>query len=323
MSRRVRRMRRRGKSRGIGGAGYPGLSRPELDREYSPSSVVPSLRACLDAYADLSAAVRAEHRPLADLCYGASPAARLDLFPVDGGASALQVFVHGGYWQELTKEESAFAARDFIAAGTAFAAIDYGSAPAYSLDEIVTMVCEAVAWLHANAPRFGIDPRRIHLGGSSAGAHLVAMALTRETARLVAGAALLSGIYDLEPLRHTYVNDALGLDAEAALRNSPVHHLPRRLPPVVIARGGGETAEFIRQHNAMTALLRQRDTQVTEIVCPTRNHFDLPHDLGNPHTALGRAVLAQTRDSAVSTKEELCAHERPSARTPRSTALSR
>ncbi|MBO8193919.1 alpha/beta hydrolase [Streptomyces oryzae] len=271
--------------------------RPDLDREYSPSTLVPSLRACLREYAALSAAARAEHRTLVDLRYGTSPAARLDLFPVAGRGSAVEVFVHGGYWQELTKEDSAFAAPDFLTAGTAFAALDYGLAPAHRLDEIVTMVCQAIAWLHRNAAAFGIDPRRIHLSGSSAGAHLVATALTRDTARLIASAALLSGVYDLEPLRHTYVNDALGLDADAALRNSPVHHLPERLPPVVIARGGGETGEFIRQHDTMTALLRQRTT-VTEIVSPARHHFDLPYDLGNPRTALGRAVLAHTQAAA-------------------------
>ncbi|ADI03332.1 hypothetical protein SBI_00211 [Streptomyces bingchenggensis BCW-1] len=277
------------------GNGYRGFSRADLDREYSPSSVVPSLPFYLNEYATLSAAAHNEHTPLTDLRYSASPEARLDLFPVEGGASALEVFVHGGYWQDVTKEQSAFAAPDFVAEGIAFAALDYGLAPAYSLDEIVTMVCEAVAWLHANAPRFGIDPQRIHLSGSSAGAHLVAMALIRDDAQRIAGATLLSGIYDLEPLRHTYVNGALGLDADAALRNSPIHHLPERLPPIVIARGGGETGEFIRQHDTMAALLRRRNA-VTELVCPTRNHFDLPYDLGNQHTALGKAVLTRIDD---------------------------
>ncbi|RLU81341.1 hypothetical protein CTZ27_32925 [Streptomyces griseocarneus] len=285
-------------------SGYGGFGQADLDREYSPSSVVPSLPFYLHEYATLSAAARDRHGPLTDLRYGAAPEARLDLFPAPGDGAALQVFVHGGYWQEVSKEQSAFAAPDFVAAGAAFAALGYGLAPACSLDEIVTMVCDAVAWLHANAPRFGIDPGRIHLSGSSAGAHLVAMALSRDTGRRIAGATLLSGVYDLEPLRHTYVNDVVGLDAEAARRNSPVHHLPDRLPPIVIARGGGETGEFIRQHDTMAALLRPR-TALTDLTCATRNHFDLPYDLGNPHTALGRAVLAQMRAPAtVSTQEE-------------------
>ena len=274
--------------------GYRGLRRAELDRQYSPSSLVPSLRACLDDYAARSAVAVAAYPPVADLCYGAAPEARLDLFRVPGNGAPLQVFLHGGYWQEISKAESAFAAADFLAAGVAFAAVDYGLAPAYRLDRIVDMAVEAVLWLHGNAERFGIDPRRIHLSGSSAGAHLAAMALVRDDEHRIAGATLLSGVYDLEPLRHTYVNDVLGLDAAEALRNSPMYRLPDRLPPIVIARGGAETDEFIRQHDTMTALLRQR-ADVTEVISPERNHFDLPYDLGDPATALGSAVLAQVR----------------------------
>jgi arylformamidase len=273
-----------------GAAAYMGFSRPDLDREYNPSSTVPSLDFYLDEYARRSAAARRRHLPHTDLSYGPAPQARLDLFLAEGENTPLVVFVHGGYWQEVTKQESAFAAPDVLAAGAAFAVIDYGLAPEYQLDEIVGMVRSSVTWLHRNATRFGIDPHRIHLSGSCAGAQLVTMALIDEHAPPIAGAILLSGIYDLAPLLHTSVNDALGLDLDAALRNSPAYHLPRRLPPIVIARGR-ETREFARQHCLMTGLLRQR-TEVTEIVCPERNHFDLPYDLADPHTPLGKAVLA-------------------------------
>ncbi len=271
--------------------GFLGFDRADLDRQYSPSSLVPSLDAYLDEYAKLSEQARQHNQPV-ELRYGDEPSARLDLFGVDGGNAPLMVFVHGGYWQQVSKGESAFAATDFTSAGIAFAALDYGLAPDYSLDAIVGMVRDAVSWLYANADELGINPRRIHLSGSSAGAHLVAMACLADEDRRIASATLLSGVYDLEPLRHTYVNDALGLTMEDALRNSPIYRLPDRLPPIVIARGGVETDEFIRQHDTMTALLRQR-TEVTEVISQERNHFDLAYDLGDPTTPLGAAVLSR------------------------------
>jgi tryptophan 2,3-dioxygenase len=271
--------------------GFLGYDDTDLARQYSPSSLVPSLDAYLDEYAKLSAQARQHSEPV-ELRYGDEPDARLDLFGVDGENAPLMVFVHGGYWQELTKDESAFAATDFTSAGIAFAALDYGLAPDHSLDAIVAMVRTAVTWLHANAAELGINPRRIHLSGSSAGAHLIAMACITDEDHHIASATLLSGVYDLEPLRHTYVNDALGLSMADALRNSPIYRLPDRLPPIVIARGGAETDEFIRQHDTMTALLRLR-TEVTEVVSPERNHFDLPYDLGDAHTALGAAVVSR------------------------------
>ncbi|MGH3722187.1 MAG: alpha/beta hydrolase [Pseudonocardiaceae bacterium] len=276
-----------------GTAGYRGFDRAALDREYSPSSCVRDVRPYLEWYAERSAEARRCHRVLIGLRYGDRLDETLDFFPANQPAAPLHVFVHGGYWQELSKNESSFTAPAFLAVGAAFAAIGYGLAPAHGLEEITDMVRTALRWLVANAVALRVDPRRIHVSGTSAGAHLVAMALLPEDVRgAVAGVTLLSGVYDLEPLVHTYVNDNLGLTRETAHRNSPLYHLPARLPPVVLARGGIETGEFIRQHECMAAELAGRTTLV-EVVSPARNHFDLPHELADPDTALGRAVLTQ------------------------------
>jgi arylformamidase len=260
---------------------------------------VDDLQVYLDEYASRSAAARQRYPVHRALRYGPCVTETLDYFSPRSPRAPLHVFVHGGFWQMLSKDESAFTAPGFLDAGAAFAAVNYGLAPAYTLDTIVGMVRRAVCWLHGHGGELGFDPDRLYLSGSSAGAHLVAMALLPgpapgggDASRLVAGATLLSGVYDLEPVSRSYVNDAMGLDAAAVLRNSPVHHLPDALPPVIIARGGVETDEFIRQHQLMAAALGEV-APVTDIVEPTRNHFDLPYDLANPGTGLGRAVLAQ------------------------------
>ncbi|MEV4461710.1 alpha/beta hydrolase [Microbispora sp. NPDC049633] len=274
--------------------------RAELDREYSPSSCVPDIRVYLDEYARRSAAARAGAVPHHCLRYGPRPEQLLDYFPPPCGGGPLQVYIHGGYWQELSKNESSFAAPGFLESGAGFAALGYGLAPLYSLDEIVTMVREGLWWLVRTAPELPGRPGSIHLSGSSAGAHLVAMALSddwlpsgRHPADVFASATLLSGVYDLDPLRGTYVNDALGLDAAAAVRNSPITLLPDRLPPLVIAIGDNETTAFTRQHHEFVAAAYPRATALTAFVARDRNHFDLPMDLGVPGTQLGDAVLAR------------------------------
>jgi arylformamidase len=270
-----------------------------LDREYSPSSCVPSLKRYLDEYAALSELARRSHRVLKDLSYGPHPEETLDFFPATRGGP-VHVFVHGGNWQELTKESSAFPAPHFVRAGAAFAAVNYGLAPGYSLDEMVAMVRRCIRWLRTQAQELGVDPERLFLSGVSAGAHLVAMALVAESpeepglAERVAGVTLMSGLYDLQPVRRSYVNEALRLDAVSAERNSPVRRLPPRLPPVVLARGGQETSEFIRQHALMKGALQGR-TALIEVVSEPRNHFDLSYDLGTRNTPLGDAVLAQMK----------------------------
>jgi arylformamidase len=283
-----------------------------LDRQYSPSSRVPSLGTYLDEYAKQSALARQRERVRTDLRYGPSVEETLDFFPAPAPGGPVQIFVHGGNWQEVTKDSSAFMAPQLVRIGVAVAVVNYGLAPKVRLDDIVGMIRGCVRWLHANAAELGFDPGRMYLSGTSAGAHLVAMALVPEPAQdftianEIAGATLLSGIYDLEPVRRSYINQALGLDRAAALRNSPVWRLPQRLPPVVLARGGNETEEFVRQHDLMGAALRRR-TDVVEIVAAARNHFDLPYDLGVAGTELGDAVLAQMRQTVPDWKER---HER-------------
>ncbi|MBM7168734.1 alpha/beta hydrolase [Streptomyces sp. G44] len=282
-----------------GAAVYRGMDQATLDRQYSPSSRVASLDAYLREYERLSEAARRAHPVRTSLAYGPHPAERLDYFPGQGaGRAPLLVFVHGGNWQALGRAESAFPVPPLLAAGAAVAVIEYGLAPDVGLDAMAGMVRRAVDWLLRHADGLGFAADRLHLCGTSAGAHLAAMALLPDASAhpdvsgRIAGAVLLSGMYDLEPVRLSYVNDALRLDRAAARRNSPILRLPARLPDTVVARAGNETEEYVRQHDRMVTALRPR-AAVTEVVSERRDHFDLPYDLGVPGTGLGDAVLAQ------------------------------
>ncbi|GAA3570871.1 alpha/beta hydrolase [Amycolatopsis ultiminotia] len=279
----------------------PALDRDTLDREYSPSSRIPDIGVYLDEYAVRSRQVRAYFPRRHCLRYGPRPEQLLDYFPPTGEGAPLHVYIHGGYWQQLDKNDSHFPAPGFLRAGAGFAALGYGLAPRYSLDEIVTMVREGLLWLLRTAGRLPGRPGAIHLSGSSAGAHLIAMALLTgwlpdglHPADVFTSATLLSGVYLLDPLRGTYINDAVGLDAEAADRNSPIALLPERLPPLVVARGDNETDAFAWQHDEFVAAARPRAASLTDFVARERNHFDLPLDLSTPGTQLGDAVLGRT-----------------------------
>jgi arylformamidase len=226
-------------------AGQHGTSRSQLavrawdadraarDRAYSPSSCVADLGMYLRHYVERSAHARGL-LPWCELSYGSGSAEVLHFFPAirSGAPAPLHVFVHGGYWQELSEAESSFAAPDFVSRGSAFAALGYGLAPRHRLDEIVAMVRKGVLWLHQHTAELGVDPDQVFLSGSSAGAHLVAMCLLEgwlpaplHPRDVVGGATLLSGVYELEPLRNTYVGEAIGLGVDEAARNSPVRHL--------------------------------------------------------------------------------------------------
>lgn len=269
------------------------------DRAYTPSSCIADLGQYLRQYADRSARAR-ELLRWRELRYGPDRAEVLHFFPAARPGASLLVFVHGGYWQELSEVDSSFAALDLVSAGGAFAALGYGLAPRHRLDEIVTMVRRGVLWLHRHADGLGVDPARVFLSGSSAGAHLVAMCLLEgwlpaplRPGDVVRGATLLSGIYELEPLRRTYVGDAIGLSIGEAARNSPVRHVRHGLPPLIVARGSNETAAFADEHQELLTTVALLGSPVVHLVVPARNHFDLPLGLADPRDMLGRAVLTQ------------------------------
>lgn len=288
------------------------LSLAEREREYSPSSCIGgNYQPYLREYAERSAVTPAACTVHRDLAYGEKPSERLDLFlPTSTAAAsqpvALLVFIHGGYWQELSKASSLFAAAGCIEAGFAFAAIDYTLAPAASIAEMVQECRRALRWLHAKAASFGIDAQRIVVAGSSAGAHLAAMTCLRDWQQdddlpvgLPAGAVLVSGIYELAPLIDTSIGAPLALTAATAGIVSPCRLQLDGLPPAIICWGEVETSEFKRQSRDFAALLAS--TSIAGLSCfeaPARNHFDVILDLCRRDTKLGAATLAMLHHTA-------------------------
>lgn len=268
------------------------LDLSEREREYSPSSRLDDgdFSPFIAAYADRSETARRQHE-VTTITYGSAPSNTVDLLtphpasnpgaPVDG-LRPIHVFIHGGYWQQLSKHESLFSARDFLNQGIALAAVDYTLAPEATLDQIVDECCAAIEAVRLAAPDHGLDPDAMTISGSSAGAHLAAMA----TLRLPAEARprsliLLSGVYLLEPLIGTTINEAVGLDETSARSLSPLLHDLEGFPPSVVAYGDNETDEFKRQSRALVDALTEAGIAVSEVEVPDRNHFDVVFDL-NP-----------------------------------------
>lgn len=287
------------------------------EREVSPSSCIGGhYQPFIAAYAERSAQARssaaAEGTGRFNLRYGPGVAQVLDLFVPPAGpagatrAPAILVFIHGGYWQELSKDESSFAAPQCVAQGIAFAALNYTLAPAATLAEMVAECRLAIGWLQANAAALGFDATRVVVAGSSAGAHLAAMAALSpqgppqrppQGPPLVRSAILVSGIYELEPLVGTSVNNALGLDADTARALSPALLPLRGFPPSVVCWGEVETGEFKRQSRDFAARLQGAGSVCQAFEVPRRNHFDLILDLAGPATMLGAATLALVNSS--------------------------
>ncbi len=281
---------------------FPDLK--ERGRQYDARGSVADFDACVAEYASLARKVNRECVGVYDLQYGQARAERLDIFPTVLGAQPAPafVFIHGGYWRSQAKEDAPIMVQAFTRAGTAVCTLEYTLLPESTLAEAVRQVRSAVAWLYRNGSAYGLDPQRLYVGGSSAGAHLAAMAAARGwTASyglpedVVKGVAGLSGLYELAPLCEIAPNEWLQLHADQTERVSPLHHLPRAGLPMVLAVGGLETDGFKNQTEAYEAACRAGGLEVNRVQVPQCNHFNLLCELADPQSKLCQAVLEMMR----------------------------
>jgi arylformamidase len=270
----------------------------KLEREYSPSVCVPSIDPFLAEYVQRSQEAAAQLPYQQNARWGAGEDEVFDFFPAASPHAPLLIFFHGGYWQEHSKTDVLFVALKCVANGIAYASVEYTLAPRATVGAIVEQCRRAVASISRQAATLGFDPQRIFIGGSSAGGHLAAMLLvdgwqkTHELpAKAIGGAILLSGIYDLEPLVPTYVNEALHMSAGDARTLSPMTQQLGPPIPVIVAWGENETGEFKRQSEGFALKLKDAGFPVKSMQVDGANHFDIVFEIAEPKTALGRATL--------------------------------
>jgi acetyl esterase/lipase len=266
---------------------YRGFDRAALDVAYDNRRAVPGHMVLREAWAPRAAAVYANVRCDRDVSYGPEARQRFDFFHCGRPGAPTFAWIHGGYWQLNDKEGQAFVGEAVLAAGVNFVLVEYTLAPAATMDRITGEIRAFVRHLVPRlGPHFGAGPRLV-IGGHSEGGHLSAIAMEEPG---VGGALLVSGLYDLEPIRLGKLNDRIGMSAEEAARNSPMLRDPLPVPAVVTV-GGGELPELVRQSTEYAAYLRGKGRPVREIVPAGDNHFSILERIARPEGVLCHAVL--------------------------------
>lgn len=245
--------------------------------------------AYVSKYAARSAATRSRLRAQLDVAYGQGKDERLDLFfPADLAAPApVHLFIHGGYWRMFGKADFSFVADTVTQAGSIAAIMDYSLMPNVRMKTIVQQVRLAFDWLASNATGFGGDGARLSISGHSAGGHLGALLLAETIRPQPVSSLLLSGIYELEPLRHSFLQPEIGITEEEAARFSPIRLPIQATGSVRILVGEHETEPF---HTQAQQLAQMTKTQLTSV--SGGNHMSIALDLGDPNTEAGKALLA-------------------------------
>lgn len=262
-------------------------------REYNNRVLFPDHPEVMARWADKSARTRSSMVCYLDRQYGESPGEMLDIFPARKGDGTCMMFIHGGFWRAMDKQDFSFLAPSWVDAGVSIVAVNYDLCPRVSIEEIVKQMLRASAWLWNHAEDYGMDQDRLYVAGHSAGGHLAAMMMTalwpvydKELPRdLYKGALAVSGVYDLRPIVQVdWLNPDLKLDEASALKVSPAYLPPATRAPVVTAVGSKESSEFKRQDALLGA--RWKSAVTADIQVAGADHFTILDELCNQSSAL-------------------------------------
>ena len=247
-----------------------------LDAQYEQRAWVPHADDIIRRFGVASDEVRVRLGEPGTYAYGPGATETLDVYGF--ATRKALVFVHGGAWKRQSKRENAFAAETFIHAGAAYVALDFALLPAVTLPDMVGQVCRAIEWVASNLSE------NVFLCGHSSGAHLAACALTRVP--FVKAALLVSGIYDLLPVRLSARNVYVRLDERLEHEYSPIRHSDGIRCPVTVAWAEKESAEFARQSRELAEKLR-----VPGHVGKGMNHFEIVETLADARSPLAKIAL--------------------------------
>ena len=288
-------------TRSKGPAVWLDMDQQALDDAYDQEVYAPNRALIVERRKAASERARARLGPPRRVAYGPSEHEGLDIFDCGTKGAPVNVFVHGGAWRRNQAADYALQAEPLVRAGAHSVIIDFINVDQAGGDlfPMYEQVRRALAWVVRNAGSFGGDPDRVYVSAHSSGSHLAGVVLARGwreeglSADAFKGAVLLSGMYDLHPVRLSKRSAYVKFTDDMVEKLSAQRHIETLHTPLVLAYGTRETPEFQRQTRDFAAALRSREKPVELIEGQAYNHFELLETLANPYGLTGRAMLQQ------------------------------
>ena len=250
----------------------------EINAEYDPGMISDRVQA-IDRFERMSEAATKQITNWYSCQFGPTEAEYVDVFPSGIPNGPVHIFIHGGYWRALSTREFAFVAQVLVQKGITVVLTNYGLCPDIRLSDIVDQTRRAVSWVAHNALKLNIDSDRLSLSGHSAGGHLVAMMLATDWSDyglprdLIKGSISLSGLFDLRPFPHSWLQPTLALSVAEVEDNSPLFLPVCAKAKVTLLYGELEQSEFARQSIAYSEHLASNNVTVDCLAIEKADHF--------------------------------------------------
>jgi arylformamidase len=274
-----------------------------LDAQYNNRARYPDYKHHFDNWGKWSKAARSQLQCKLNVAFGPTPIEAIDIFPAAAPMASIYVFIHGGYWYSLDKADYSYVAQGMRPHGITTVVNNFGLAPEHDMDTIVAQNRAALAWIWKNAESYGGDRNRIYVAGHSAGGHLGALLLATNwpaidpalPVNLVKGVCAIGGIFDLEPIRLSYLNQKIRLTPEQSRKYSPLAVNYPVSAPLSLVVAVDESDEFHRQSRQMRDHWESLGWPVESLTPPGLDHFSVVNNLSDPECMLVHHQLAQMK----------------------------
>ena len=269
-----------------------------FEQQYVLRKSLPTFAAHVGEWEAMSAGAHFAGHSFQVEAYGAHPRRALELFKARAGerGKGLAVFIHGGFWRAMHREQSRFMARPFLMRGWDCAILEYRLMPQFGLRDLVEDIAAALRYLSHHRERLALTPR-MAVAGHSAGAHLAlyaTMALRAEGFPLGESALLFfSGVFDIHPVAPTHLGEETKVTPEEVAAWSVYSGASLGGQEAVFVVGGAETPDFQRQSLLGAQQLCQPGSDEVLIV-DGANHLTLLTEFARDET-LCDAILTRLR----------------------------
>ena len=279
---------------------YKQFRADEMESHFNPRAVLPDVDGLIAERSAKSAETRKKLSNHRNIAYGDSARQVVDIFPAAAPNAPVNVYIHGGYWRAVSKDDVSQLAEHFHNKGVTAVLLEYDLCPNVTLSDIVRQTRQGIAWTYRNIADYGGDPNRLFISGSSAGGHLVAMVLAHDWQKVegipndfIKGSVAITGVMDTDPVLHVTPNDQIRLTPELARENNPMLNPPKVVAPLVIVVGGNEPAGWRQMSKDYYELCKSRGVPCVYHEIPGTHHFSVTEAVGEPGSLMQKLVFGQ------------------------------
>jgi len=214
-----------------------------------------------------------------------------------GSPADVLVFIHGGNWNSGKKSQYNIIGSHWAKKGIVYVIIDYPLSPAADYREMAMASAASVKWVKENISRYGGNPERIFVSGHSAGGHLAALISIDNqyfkrlkienpiTGTVLIDAAGLDmyGYLTGEKLAkdHTYLK-TFTADPETWKEATPLYHLHKNMPPMLIYRGGRTYPSILESNEKFIKALQDYAPGTPYHIQEKKKHIPMITQFFNP-----------------------------------------